>query len=115
MRNMGISNAKCDKNDISYGWYRITGEAGNQMPETCIPEYHCGTHAPGWLNGKHPTVHEGIVTREACYRWEGVCCKYKNDIRIRNCGGYYVYELQKTPACDMRYCGNNNGNYLTSF
>ncbi|XP_078353452.1 uncharacterized protein LOC144638135 [Oculina patagonica] len=108
MRNTDRSNVKCDRNDISYGWYRITGGAGDQIPEKCVPEYHCGTHVPGWLNGKHPTVQEGIVTRQVCYRWEGNCCKFKNDIRIRNCGDYYVYELQKPPNCDYRYCGNNN-------
>ena len=113
MGNKDRSNYKCDKEDLNYGWYRIAGDAGEQMPEKCVPEYHCSTRASGWLNGKHPTIQEGIVTRQVCYRWGGNCCRYKNDIRIRNCGFYYVYELQKPTNCDLRYCGDNNGKFLT--
>ncbi|RMX48477.1 hypothetical protein pdam_00008506 [Pocillopora damicornis] len=29
------------------------------MPESPPNEYMCGTHAPGWLNGRHPSVAEG--------------------------------------------------------
>ena len=99
---------KCDRRDdnISTGWYRMMGKTGNHVPEYCVPINHCGTHAPGWLNGTHPSVHEGIVTRQVCYHWKGKCCYWKNNIKIRNCGNYYVYHLVKPPTCLLRYCGD---------
>ena len=99
---------KCDSM-MHKDWYRFTGAAGSEMPQSCVPTYHCGTHAPGWLNGEHPTVADGIVTREVCYHWSNNCCRWKNNIRIRNCGKFYVYELVKPPACSLRYCGTSGG------
>ena len=84
----------------------MMGKTGNHVPEYCVPINHCGTHAPGWLNGTHPSVHEGIVTRQVCYHWKGKCCYWKNNIKIRNCGNYYVYHLVKPPTCLLRYCGD---------
>ena len=90
------------------------GEAGTMMPERCVPENRCGTNAPGWLNGEHPWGEGGIVTRQVCYKENGDCCAFKNDIRIRNCGAYFVYQLQKPLGCS-RYCGDNDGKYLPNF
>ena len=111
--NSDQSNVKCDgrapDNIVSPGWYRMTGASGDQIPDKCVPMRRCGTHAPGWLDGKHPTLLEGAVTRQVCYHWSSRCCNWKNNIKIRNCGDYYVYELQKPPVCSLRYCGNNAG------
>ncbi|KAL9951704.1 hypothetical protein ACROYT_G044426 [Oculina patagonica] len=95
----------CDSGLVS-GWYRFQGAAGNQMPETCVDTYRCGTNAPGWLAIAHPTVAEGVVPRQVCYHWENNCCWWNNNIRVRNCGTHFVYELQKTPICKLRYCGD---------
>ena len=84
----------------------MMGKTGNHISEYCVPINHCGTHAPGWLNGIHPSVQEGIVIRQVCYHWKGKCCKWKNNIKIRNCGNYYVYHLVKPPTCFLRYCGD---------
>ena len=105
------SDGEAPDNIISPAWYRMMGHTGTQIPEECVPTEACGTQAPGWLNGKHPTVVEGLVTREVCYHWDGYCCNWYNDIRIRNCGAYYVYELQKPPTHTLRYCGNQNGKH----
>ena len=110
MSNTDQSNIKSDDkapNELPFGWYRIMGKAGTQIPEECVPVHRCGTFAPGWVNGQHPTVEEGIVIREVCYHWDGNCCEWQNKIRIRNCGEYYVYQLQKPPTFNLRYCGNN--------
>ena len=85
------------------------------MPETCVPIRRCGTHAPGWLNGKHPTVAEGAVTRQVCYHWSNKCCMWENNIRVRNCGAFYVYELVKTPTYYLRYCGSDGAGLLETF
>jgi len=75
------------------------------MPDKCVPKYQCGTHAPGWLVGGHPTVAQGSVLRKVCFHWSSGCCQWSRYIRVRNCGAFYVYYLGRTPACNLRYCG----------
>ena len=87
----------------------MRGETGDKIPESCVPMRRCGTLAPGWLDGKHPTVKDGKVIRQVCYHWSDNCCHWKNNITIRNCGDFYVYKLEKPPACHLRYCGNGKG------
>ena len=113
MANKDQKNLRCDHRHLSPlpAWYRFTGAAGDRMPTSCVPKDRCGTHAPGWLNGSHPSVEEGIVTRRVCYHWNSNCCNWKNDIQIQNCGPFYVYRLVKTPVCWLRYCGNNEGEF----
>ena len=103
--NTNQQSVKCDRRDLSLGWYRFTGGAGDRLAESCPPTRRCGTHAPGWLNGAHPTQAEGVVTREVCYHWSGSCCRWRNNIKVKNCGAFYVYQFQKPPACSLRYCG----------
>ena len=109
------SNVKCDgrapDNIVAAAWYRMIGASGDQIPESCPRQWSCGTHAPGWLSGKHPTVLEGVVTQKVCYHWSSGCCTWHNNIKIRNCSSYYVYELVKPPVCSLRYCGNKAGVY----
>ena len=102
-----------DDSTLKPGWYRFQGAAGDRMPDKCVPLNHCGVKFPGWLNDTHPTVAEGVVTRKVCYDnwdyyWYGSndCCYLSSNIRVRNCGAFFVYELQKPPRCDLRYCGN---------
>ena len=100
------SSPKCDKNDLTPGWYRFTAVSGNlTMPTACLTDERVfNTHAPGWLNGQHPTTDEGEVTRQVCH-WLSNCYKWSNNIKVRNCGAYYVYEPQKAPVCNLQYCG----------
>ena len=91
------SSPKCDKNDLIPGWYRFPGVSGNlTMPTACPTDVRvCNTHAPGCLNGQHPTTDEGEVTRQVCCHWLSNCYKWSNNIKVKNCGAYYVYEQQK--------------------
>ena len=91
---------------LSTDWYRFSGAAGNQMAESCVEKHRCGTYSPGWLNGSHPTVNEGAVQRRVCFRYRGDCCFFSIYIRVRNCGGFYVYQLKPLTYCYLRYCGN---------
>ncbi|KAL9961273.1 hypothetical protein ACROYT_G030182 [Oculina patagonica] len=99
----------CDS-ELVPGWYRFQGDAGTKMPTTCPPKYSCNTHAPGWLNGAHPTVAEGQVTRQVCFHWSSSCCynggQWPTSIQVRNCGSYYVYYLIGT-GCNLRYCSTD--------
>ena len=87
----------------------LEGSAGTRMPTSCPPTYRCNTDATGWLNGGHPTVADGQVGRQVCFHYSGNCCLWSTNIKVRNCGSYYVYYLSGTPNgfCPLRYCGTN--------
>ena len=100
---------KCDRNDLSSipKWYRFSGAAGTMMPTSPVPIRYCGTHAPGWMNGKHPSKNEGAVSRKVCFHWSNNVCLWNIQITVRNCGSFYVYKLPRTPNCSLRYCGTS--------
>ena len=95
----------CD-HGLSGGWYRFVGDAGTRMPTECIPRNHCGTRAPGWMNGTHPKIQEGVVSRQVCFHWAESCCQWSAEIKVRDCGRFYVYKLAPPPTCHLRYCGD---------
>ena len=110
----------CDKSDSSNlpswadtspgwkgsNWYRFTSDAGVMMPESSPGRRHCGTYNPGWLNTTHPTDSNVPKQAEVCFHSSnGDECEYSQNIVVTNCGDFYVYYLQETPNCDLRYCG----------
>ena len=76
------------------------------MATSCPPLYRCNTNAPGWLNGGHPSVADGQVTRQVCFNWSGLCCHGTVNVQVRNCGSYYVYYLREYGGV-TRYCGSD--------
>ena len=96
----------CDKT-LAYGWYRFGGGAGTQIATSCVPVRRCGTHAPGWMNGAHPTEAEGKVSRTVAFHWSGNCQMWTESIQVINCGAFYVYYLKPTTNCSLRYCGSS--------
>ena len=97
------SGVSCDSG-LATKWYRYVGATGTQIPESAPPKLRCGTHAPGWMNGKHPAVADGVVTRKICYHWSGSTCHWSNNINVVNCSSHYLYYLSKPPVCHLRYC-----------
>ena len=98
---------KCDQKDlVTPKWYRFTGAAGTQMPTSCVPKHYCGTHAPGWLSGSHPTRVGQVANAKVCFNWGGSCCHWSANIQIKKCNNFFVYKLARTPVCWLRYCGN---------
>uniref|UniRef100_A0A8C7Z2C0 Oncoprotein induced transcript 3 n=1 Tax=Oryzias sinensis TaxID=183150 RepID=A0A8C7Z2C0_9TELE len=96
----------CDSH-VSGEWYRFTGLAGDAMPTFCIPENHCGTHAPIWLSGSHPQLQDGVVTLPVCASFNGDCCQWNATVDVKACpGGYFVYRLPKPAVCFHVYCGH---------
>ncbi|XP_069841013.1 uromodulin-like [Dendropsophus ebraccatus] len=76
-----------------YGWYRFGGGA-LQIPEYCLPSGTCGSYTPIWMNGAHPTINDGIVSRTACVSTNNRCCMGYFSMPVKACpGGYYVYKL----------------------
>ena len=106
-RAQGNAQPPHNRNDMGLvtGWYRFQGAAGDRIPDKCVLKYRCGTKRPVWLNGSHPTVAEGVVTRTVCYTSDSGCCVYRCIIKVKNCSSYYVYELPRTFYLS-RYCGN---------
>ena len=96
----------CDSG-LGPGWFRFQGSAGTRMATSCPYYQRCGTYYSGWLNGGHPTVADGQVTRTVYFRGYNHCFYYATSIKVRNCGSYYVYYLNGTPTCNARYCGTN--------
>lgn len=107
-------NISCerDRGDVITGWYRFQGAAGDRILDKCVPEGHCSAPAPGWMRGNHPTVAEGVVTREVCFRFSTDCCFGRNNITVKNCGGYFVYMLESPNLCSTRFCGNGRAGEL---
>ena len=99
---------RSDRNLVT-GWYRFQGDAGDRMPDKCVLRFRCGTKHPGWLNGTHPTIADGEVTRTVCFSAKTNCCSWNATIKVKNCSSYYVYELQRPRSSwprRLRYCGN---------
>ncbi|XP_048583019.1 MAM and LDL-receptor class A domain-containing protein 1 isoform X2 [Nematostella vectensis] len=101
---------KCDSKSsgaiVDGLWYRFVGAAGNMMPNSCVPTHRCNTHAPGWLQGDHPSVEDNAVARKVCFHWSSNCCKWNVLIQVKNCSGFYVYRLKPPSTCQLRFCGN---------
>ena len=103
-----VETAKKDTN-LGPGWFRFQGDAGNMMTTSCPSIRKCNTHATGWLNGTHPDVADGIVTRQVCFSYIAGCCEWQTQIQVRNCSEYIVYYLHSTPnpGGSLRYCGSD--------
>ena len=97
--------ALCDRS-LPRGWYRFTSFVGGQMPTSFVGKNRCGTIAPIWMKGKHPSQQDGIVYRKACINFfdKGDGCFRSFTIRVRNCSTFYVYYLRPTYACAIAYC-----------
>nr|XP_021333191.1 pancreatic secretory granule membrane major glycoprotein GP2-like [Danio rerio] len=105
----------CDQSVSWSGWYRlfINGLSAH-IPDTCVAVSRCGTDYPLWIRGGHPTVEDGVVTRDVCGNAGSYCCYFGSfPIGVKACpGNYYVYELLKPTTCNLAYCA---GNYITLF
>ena len=106
-RKITYGRARYCDNKIGAGWFRFEGSAGTRIPTSCPPDKRCGTDIPGWLEGSHPTVADGQVSRRVCFRYVNNCCSWAKDIFVRNCSSYYVYYLSDAPNCYARYCGTD--------
>ncbi|KAI4899613.1 hypothetical protein NFI96_032154 [Prochilodus magdalenae] len=97
----------CDRNFNWNGWYRLFYHGMNiRMAETCVNVSRCGTYYTLWLNGPHPQIEDGVVTRQVCGNEGNDCCYFKSTpIRVKACpGNYHVYELVSPMTCNMAYC-----------
>ncbi|XP_066511222.1 uncharacterized protein [Hoplias malabaricus] len=97
----------CDTYFSRNGWYRLFYNAMSaRMPESCVNRSRCGTDIALWLNGTHPQITDGIVTRGVCGNSGSSCCFYRSrPVRVKACpGNYYVYEFVRPIYCYAAYC-----------
>lgn len=106
--NSGSEEVECDLElPVGGQWSRFAGPAGTTMPLAPPPEFACGTHAPGWLNGAIPTEADAIVARDVCFHFGTDDCHWKVPISVRNCGPFVMFKLAPVPTCALRYCGRD--------
>ena len=99
-----VGGNECDR-QLNAGWYRFLNKTGIRMPTTCPPTDRCGTTWPGWLEGVHPTVEDGIVARTVYFRRRRNCKELAvHNIEVKNCSSFFVYHLRPTSRCNYRYC-----------
>lgn len=55
LRLRRTDNLYAGYNNFSDTWYRFEHDAGNRLVERPVEPWHCGTEAPIWMNGTHPT------------------------------------------------------------
>ncbi|XDV15971.1 hypothetical protein PO909_015878 [Leuciscus waleckii] len=102
----------CDASVSWSGWYRLfINNMSAHIPDTCVARYSCGTDIPLWIRGGHPTVTDGVVTRDVCGNDRSYCCYYGSfPIKVKACpDNYYVYELIRPTVCYSAFCA---GNYI---
>ena len=109
--NYSATADKCDDTLDFNRWYRITGAAGTQIPEMKVPSRRCGARYPGWMDGVHPSVEEGVVSRDVCFVLGNNKCRWRLKIKVQNCGDFFVYKLAAPVYCDQRYCGSHGKGY----
>ena len=97
-------NFECD--ETLDGWYRFQGAAGTKMVTICLPTNRSDAAYPIWLNGSHPTVAEGTVSRTVCIN-KYSRCGISFPIKVKNCSSYYIYKLIPLTDCDARYCSTD--------
>ncbi|XP_044047286.1 uromodulin-like [Siniperca chuatsi] len=101
----------CDQHNNWQGWYRLLlGQTSAHIPERCIGENRCGTHATLWITEPHPTQSDEIVIRTVCNAWSGSCCYFtSHTIHVKHCyENFYVYKLVKPSGCYFAYCAEVN-------
>ncbi|XP_050958356.1 adhesion G protein-coupled receptor E3-like [Labeo rohita] len=104
--NYGL-DSNCDQYVTWSGWYRLfINNVSAQIPDTCVAHGHCGTEFSLWIRGGHPTVQDGVVTRDVCANYSSYCCFFGSyPIKVKACpDNYYVYELVSPTQCDSAYC-----------
>ena len=84
------------------GWYRF--KYGSRIPKTPLPQQRCGTYVPGHLVGSYPETVGDIADAKVCFKWGANNCYKESPTKIRNCGSFFVYELDEPTWCQLGYC-----------
>jgi len=89
------------------GWYRFSSTAGTKILEHCPGTTNvCGGKYPGWIEGDHPTVYEGEVSRTLRFFRFSCTDDIVMKVGVQNCGHFlaYKFQLAASAACDLTVC-----------
>ena len=84
----------------------MMAQAGTKIPEKLVrkhTKYAYSFACSGWMNGTHPEAIGLEVERKVCFDNESYdkICESSTNVKVKNCGAYYVYKLPKT---NRKYC-----------
>ena len=90
------------------GWYRVKDEThgSNRLASSSevTKSYKCGTYRTGYLKSPvHPKIGE-TKNATVCFFWDTNSCHTSIEIKVTNCGSFFVYHLPNAPICLGRYC-----------
>ena len=116
------STDMCDLTDPEIGndwskWYKITGNAGNALRVATPPRERCGGQVQAYLIENHPVPSDGVVNRLMCVQTPTNACDRQTQIRVVNCGSFYLYKLLRLKincGVNWRFCTNGKGKHLQS-
>ena len=117
----GVDPVKCDYTGssstnsdwVGAGWYRMMAPAGTRIPESTPGSYQCSTLKTGWLRGSHPTIAGQTTQVLYCFDGKGygsgyTDCSWSVKGKVTHCKDYFVYYLENTPTCTLRYCATDH-------
>ncbi|XP_078585634.1 von Willebrand factor D and EGF domain-containing protein-like [Branchiostoma floridae x Branchiostoma japonicum] len=121
MRSTGYTVGQTDPqlcdNRLYRGWYRFNSPAGNEMPNSCVDQYRCGTTFPVWARGTHPQTVGSVVAMTLCANAASMnpdgetCCHWQGITYVKKCDNdvepFYIYFLDRLPGCYMAYCAGD--------
>lgn len=115
----GIKGSHCDAETYDYGgyypgfnadwdgegWYRIMPPAGTKLYNQTISEgASCNSEGTGYYLGEYPEIKGATLENgKVCFGLFGDSCSQQQQIKIKNCGSYFLYYLKNLP-CNYRYC-----------
>ncbi|XP_067930476.1 oncoprotein-induced transcript 3 protein-like [Watersipora subatra] len=92
-------------------WFRITGDGGNRIRDSCSPAYSCGSHGGIWTDADMPTDVGETLQVELYGSWSGDCSWYPFEaaypLTVQRCtsAGDFVYKIDGLTGCYHSVCG----------
>ena len=115
-RSRQINSNKCDATDLDgkWGWFRVSGEAGNALASSLPPSGTCNAGPRAYLVDDHPSYTVGELTLTLCVATGNNNCSSRKSLAVMNCGEFYLYDLFMIRGCSSRgwrYCTNGIGKF----
>ena len=96
---------------VGAGWYRMMAGTNTKIPVSPPGTWYCGTYTTGWLKGSHPSVAGQTRVVKFCFDYRGrtfTDCHWSTQGKVTHCGEYFVYYLENTSKCPLRYCATDS-------